>query len=118
AKRRICECPVDLGLAHNRLVRFRPATRGQEVKLMAVTAGAGTGAGVARVDPERQSVRASQPSRISLRELILALYLCLHGQAKFVPGETDIRKILPLVGLDKVVDPARFRQLQETIRVV
>src|SRR5260370_258564 len=79
------------------LVVSGPAPAGQEVKLMAVAAGAMAGTGVARVDPERDTVGDARSGDVALGRLRFAADLDLHPDAQLVPGQADVSEIVPAV---------------------
>ena len=115
SRRCIGEGAVDLGLHHARLIVIGTAAGRQEMKLMAITAGAMAGPGIARVQPEGEAVGAARPGDVADRRILLAGDFHLHPQAQFVPGQVDFREILRIFGSGKVVDSMLRGKFEQAI---
>src|SRR5207249_7026710 len=105
----------DFALDENRLIAVGSTARRQEMKLMAITAGAVAGASIARIDPQRYAVGSPRPAGVALGQLVLAAHLDLKAKAQVAPSNSDIREIAALVHGCEVVHPAGFRQIEQTI---
>ena len=115
SERGIGQGAVDLRLYQGRFIVIRAAASGQEVELMTVTARPMTGAGIARVEPERETVGAAGPGDVSLRQFVFAVHRHLHAETKFVPRQGQVGELLPLARIGEVVEPIFRGQIEQTI---